>query len=211
MTDTLSDHIHSDLSISRDVGGEKSESNEMYRTCMGIQDYALTRGEDTEALLRGVILETSNEIQKRRTDKDSILSGTELATKYGSEATALVTKRHMGSGLSVPRVILGGDYKLEDVIGAANCMDATIFSKVVLEEGFGIKSEIGKTRLGVVPEHHYLKVQDGSVIDPIIGCGNNRPGYFRTEEKYRRALNAINTGGMSVVVNQLRRILKGSR
>lgn len=187
----------------------KNKEELVYSKRVGIKEYAVTKGETTEALLDGTIIQATERIIQEATKEGLDTEKTEIiVNELAPKIVAEVTADHMGSGLSIPRVFFGGKHELADVIGAASCVDAAVFTKTVLEQGFGITSEIKSARLGVVPNHHFVELATGEVIDPIIGGKKNPGGYFKTKKRFQRRLDIINSGGLNVIVKQIKNIIR---
>lgn len=186
----------------------------LFEECLGIRKYALEQGVSTEKLLEGTILQSSEEVStivQASPEKYSSMSAEEIVKLLAPKVVSKVTYEHMSSGLSIPRVFWGGKYELADVINAASCVDAAVFTREVLSKGFGIEAEIKKTRLGVVKDHHYLELPSGEVIDPVIDFKGNRKGYFKNKELFERQLSIINSAGISVLIKQIQHIISSGQ
>ncbi len=189
---------------------ETPQNEPIFATTVGIREYALEKGKNTESLIEGAIVQATDRIVKMAEHEIKAGASTkEILHKYAARAVSDVTKQHMASGLSIPRVFFGGKYQLEDVIQAASCVDAAAFNKVVLEEGFGLECEIHEARLGVVPGHHYVEVKEtGQIVDAVLRGKNNPGGFFPNKEVFQRRLDFINSGGISMVVKQIKGIIR---
>jgi len=190
-----------------DFPNKKDEK--LYSTTAGIREYAISKGTNTEALIEGTILQATNKLlEVAKEDIKEGKSQREILEKYAGKVVSEVTKEHMSSGLSIPRVFFGGNYNLEDVISAASCIDAATFNKVILEEGFGMICTIHTTRLGVVPNHHYVEIDStNQVIDPIVGRKENPGGFFKSKKLFERVMDIINTGGTKLIVKQVKNMI----
>ena len=163
-------------------------------------------GQSTEDLLAGTILSVSEKLKQKAITNNLIstpIKAQDIIEQLAPKIVAVTATDHMGSGLSVPRVFFGGNYELADVIQAVSCIDATVFIKEVLERGFGIKSEIKKTRLGIVRNHHYIELNSGSVIDPILRSKSNRGGFFENVQKHKTRVDTFNSAGLNLILRQI--------
>lgn len=187
-----------------------SDHELLFSSRTGIREYALISGKSTEELLRGVIVGASEkliEIAKEKSLIPTTKKTEEIVRQLAPPIVAEITVHHMSSGLSIPRVFFGGKYELADVIKAVSCIDATVFIKEVLYKGFGIKSEIKTIRLGVVKDHHYLQLETGARIDPIVRSRKNHGGYFADPNKHQFRVDCFNSGGVALLRKQITNII----
>lgn len=173
----------------------------LFKGRLGLREYALSIGKSTEELLKGAILEVKDRYLQcfKKEGSNKIPSVPEIVAEVAID--------YMRSGLSIPRVFFGGRYKLEDVLQAVSCIDASVFIKEILEKGFGISSTIERCRLGIVKDHHYLQLEDGTIIDPILRTRRNTTGFFKNQAEHKRLIGKFNRGGVDLLVNQLLVIL----
>jgi len=194
-------------------GNNSHRANEkgdiIYSERIGIRNYTLMENEETKRLIEGIILASYN---KLRNLLDSKNISEEERKRIITKTVAEVSVDHMRSGLSVFRVFLGGKYNLQDVLNAVSCIDASVLIQRVLEQGFGISSEIETTRLGVVNSHHYCVVKSNDnndvIIDPILRSKKNKAGVFYSRNEYERIISIFNSLGMKAVFKQLWRFVK---
>lgn len=197
-----------------DPNSNKEDENVLYSTCSGIREYALTCGKSTEDLLEGAIVETAERVKKIAQAVghfDSDIPTREIALRLAPKVASEVTKRHMSSGLSIPRIVMGGSYELQDVLKAASCIDASVFTREVLDRGFGIKADMKKIRLGVIPNHHYLELENGAIIDPVIAAKKEGGGFFPSKTEFLNRIDAINSGGISLLKKQILNIFSSGQ
>lgn len=185
---------------------EHTPKDEIFATTVGIKEYALEKGEDSEALIKGAVLSASSKMESKFKDHPD-MTKEEFLEKHGIRIVSEVTAEHMQSGLSIPRVFFGGKHELADVLEATSCIDAAVFTREVLKEGFGVASEVKTARLLTTSKHHYLELDNGSVIDPIIGSKKNLGGFFKNKKMFDRTLSTINSGGVTAVVKQIKNII----
>jgi len=203
------------------LGEGNTREGIMYSKRIGIRNYTLVETKETQKLIEEIILSSSNKLNELLRDKENLFD--EERIKLVIQAVSLASIEHMKSGLSVFRVFLGGDYKLEDVINAVSCIDASLIIKIVLERGYGISSEIETIRLGIVNDHHYLRVKPFNVsnqnvnnqkrdqeiiIDPILRSKRNPAVIFYSDKDHKRLISNFNSLGLKGIVRQIFRLVK---
>lgn len=187
----------------------QDESRLVYSTRPGIRRYALERAQTTDELLLGASIDVADLLDRKYESEGRPVPEHAEILKDVPRAVAEVIKGYMSSGLSIPRVLLGGNYKLEDVLDAVSCIDASVFARELCRE-FGLDGRIETTNLLAVPNHHFFALDSGEVIDPIMSAKRNPGGYYPTREAFEKRLAAVNSLGFKAMVSQTRRLLTGA-